>query len=312
MQKYRRITHEDRCHIYALLKTGMSKAKISLDLGFHKSTIFRELKRNKIRSYYFPLTATRNAKLSFYRCRRKLVISGESEAMVIHLLSLGLSPEQISGRLYLEGQNSPSVQSIYNFLHKHLKELLPYLRRYKKKGGGRYLQRKSRHLNRRYIEERPQIANDRHRLGDWERDTFIAKNGQSILVCVDRRSRLLRMKKVKNLSSQEIASATRVLLTNFKIHTLTNDNGPEFRRADKLDYGKKVYFCRPQKPHQRGTVENTIGLLRQYITRNTDISCMTDREIKDLEDHLNNRPRKTLGYKTPLEVHFNKFVALAG
>ncbi len=309
MQKYRRITHEDRCQIYVALKTRISKGELAHDLGFHSSTIYRELKRNReALGQYNPGYASKRARINFQKCRRQWLIGEDKEGILITLLMQGLSPEQIVGRLKLEKKKWPSTQSIYNYLRVRARHLLPYLRRFGRYGEGRFLQQKRRIWGRTYIDQRPKRASNRKRLGDWERDTFFSANREAFLVCVDRKSRLLKLARSSVLAI-EVEKITTKLLENYKVHTLTNDNGSEFTQNKKINY--PVYFCHPRKPQQRGTVENTIGLLREYIKRKSNTKGIKDEDIKYIENLMNNRPRKVLGFLTPNEVHFNKFVALA-
>jgi IS30 family transposase len=161
------------------------------------------------------------------------------------------------------------------------------------------------------IEERPILANQRERIGDWERDCMYAAKRQQLLVCTDRKSRFTKIARVREQSVTAIAKLTNQLLreTKKKAHTVTNDNGPEFRYPDMIK--AKVYYCHPRKPQQRGTVENTIGLIRQHIKRKTNLDTLSDADIKDIEDQLNFRPRKCLDYLTPYEVFYDRTVALA-
>jgi IS30 family transposase len=161
------------------------------------------------------------------------------------------------------------------------------------------------------IEQRPVESNKRLRLGDWERDCMYGARGERLLVCVDRKSRLTKITKVVGRTVRDITKLTNKLLqeTKRKIHTITNDNGPEFRHPDGAI--APVYYCHPRRPQERGTVENTIGLIRQYIKRTTDLTLLTNQDIKHVEEVLNFRPRKCLDYKTPYEVFYGKSVALA-
>jgi len=148
------------------------------------------------------------------------------------------------------------------------------------------------------------------RIGDWERDSMLISNRRHILVCTDRKSRFTKITPLESIKVKDVAQVTLALLkkTGRRVHTITNDNGPEFKHSPKLPV--PVYFCDPRKPQQRGTVENTIGLIRQFIKRSTKFKQLTADDYTNMEESLNFRPRKCLDYKTPYEVFYNKSVAV--
>ncbi len=159
------------------------------------------------------------------------------------------------------------------------------------------------------IDERPDDCTDRKRIGDWERDTMVGVNRkQALLVCTDRKSRYSKLALVNNLRSETVADATIKIINETKIPplTMTNDNGPEFKCPDKLPI--PVYYCHPYTPQERGTVENTIGIVRRFFPKRSDLKNMN---LLDMENWLNHRPRKVLNYKTPFEVYYDVNVALA-
>lgn len=321
MRKYSRVSYEIRCQIDALLQAKFNIPEIASKLGYHKTTIYRELKRNHTYAgTYTPISATRIAAERYRRCRKKYLMRGDLLNLVTAKLKEGWSPEQISGRLKRERIRAPSHTCIYNFIYGdrcrerrllYRKDLASFLRRHGKRGAGRYVQRRRAKSNGIPIQNRPQIANDRRRIGDWERDTMHTLNGIQMLVCTDRKSRLTKIARVDVRTTAAINQLTLKLLleTNKKIYTITNDNGGDFKGKDRLPI--KTYFCTPMKPQQRGTVENTIGLLRQYISTKTDIGGWDDSKIKEYEEKINLRPRKVLDYQTPYEVYFKNKVALA-
>ena len=153
--------------------------------------------------------------------------------------------------------------------------------------------------------ERPKIVDERIRFGDFERDSVQGKfKGPVLLTIVDRLSRLTKIKKVRWINAEATHRATVELLRNLPINTITNDNGSEFadHQLTAKALGADIYFNDPYSSWQRGTNENTNGLIRQYYPKGTDFTKVSDLDVKHLEDLLNNRPRKTLGYKTPNEV----------
>ena len=310
MRKYRRVAYETRCQIKAFLAVGLSRAEISRRLDFHKSTISREIKRNS-EGRYFPRIADRLARERFESCRKPLKIQDRLKDLVIEKIQEKWSPEQISGRLRLEKDIRVSREAIYRFIKKDKAEsgeLWQRLRRPPKQGKGRYLTRKYKPDWLLRLNERPEIVNRRARVGDWERDTMYALKRKSLLVCVERKTRFLKLGRLKDLKAYSIGVATTDLLQDQVVHTLTNDNGSEFR--DYFMIKNPIYYCDPYKPQQRGTVENTIGLLRQYITNQTDLNEISEEHIRQIENQMNDRPRKCLDYKTPREVLSNQRVAL--
>lgn len=313
MKSYSRVSYQDRCHINALFKRNFSITEIATELGFHKSTISRELKRNQgndPRSFYkgyFPQVAEKLAKERAIKRRKKKIIIGALKGLIIEKLHLGWSPEQISGRLKKEKKRSVSPVTIYRFLNDN-PEYKRFLRFGTKRGIGRYKQRrlhKKKFLN---IKDRPNGAENRSRYGHWERDGMYGADGKQLLVCIDRKSRYTKIGLMKNLDSKTVNKLTEKILKDEKVLTMTNDNGSSFRKP--MDWDVPVYFCDPMKPQQRGSVENTIGVLRRFIKRNTNLEALGEKGIREIENLINNIPRKMFDYKTAFEVHNNKKVAL--
>lgn len=307
MKQYSRVTYAVRCQISALLETKTSIPVIASILGYHKTTIYRELKRNKGCRKYIPERANRFAQKRFKLCKRIPFIRGSIKKRITQKLSRGWSPEIIQGRLNHELGISISHETIYRFLRTN-PEHATKLKYYKRRGYGRYRQLMSRPDWMNSIKERPKIVDTRKRFGDWERDTMYTKNRGFLLVCLERKSRLIKIAKLNTHKSEEVSIKTQELISSTKrrVYTVTNDNGGEFRWKNPIGYD--CYYCEPHKPQQRGSVENVIGLLRQYIKRDTDLETV---DLKKIEREINNRPRKVLNFKTPYEVFNNKKVALA-
>ena len=311
MAMYRRVTYADRCQIHAFLQAQVSVQSISEGLGFHRSTVFREVARCRRKSEYQAQLAQRKAEKRRRFCRRGYLVTQENEGHVLFLLFSDLSPEQISKRLQTERVAKISHQTIYNYIRRHGRELIPFLRRYNRRGASRVRMTSHKREGKVSITLRPKESNQRSRIGDWERDCMYGANQERLLVCVDRKSRFTKITKVLGRTVREITKLTNSLLrgTKRKVHTITNDNGPEFRFPDGVL--APVFYCHPRRPQERGTVENTIGLIRQYIKRKTNLSFLNHNDLKLIEDGLNLRPRKCLDYKTPYEVFYGKSVALA-
>ena len=154
------------------------------------------------------------------------------------------------------------------------------------------------------IENRPAIVDQKTRIGDWEADTIVGKNQKSaLLTLVERTTRYTIICKLKNLKAEDTARAAIRVLKAYKarVHTITMDNGKEFYQHTKIAKAlkAKTYFCRPYHSWEKGLNENTNGLIRQYFPKQTDFRNISDREIRRVQDELNHRPRKTLGYETP-------------
>jgi len=311
MATYRRVTYEDRCQIHASLQAKLTVAYISKELGFHRSTVYREIARNGCRHEYRAKAAESRAIARRKPCRRRFLVSGQTEGQVLFQLFSDWSPNQISKRLAREGVANISRQAIYDYIARNGVDLRPYLRRFNRRGASRARMTAHKQEGKVSIDLRPDISNRRLRVGDWERDCMFGANQQRLLVCVDRKSRFTKIAKVSGRTVQDVTLLTNKLLreTKQKVHTVTNDNGPEFRHPNGVM--APVFYCHPRRPQERGTVENTIGLIRQYIKRKTNLNLVSNDDLKRIENAFNFRPRECLDYQTPYEVFYGKPVALA-
>lgn len=321
MKRYTQLTHEQRYQIYILMKAEHNQTEIAAVLGVNKSTISRELKRNKGKRGYQPKQAHET-----YLGRRYLKIKprilNSTWRLVKRMLREDWSPEQVSATLKIDFNLSVSTEWIYQYiyrnkanggsLHKHLR-----CKKKRKKRYGVYSKR-GQIPQQVSIDERPAIVETRSRFGDWELDTVIGKNHkQALVTIVERKSRLTLTKKVTHKTADNVTEAIIELLSPFKkwVHTLTADNGREF--AGHLHVAKrlktKFYFAHPFSSWERGLNENTNGLIRQYFPKKHDFRTITQKQVEKVMNKLNNRPRKCLGFKTPNEVFFGikSTVALA-
>lgn len=310
--RYRRVTLEDRYTISAYLELKLTKSEIAQKLGFHKSTIAREISRNRhLKKKYHPSRADYKARLRYQKGRKPYSITPEVAQIIASKLALGWSPLDISGRMKDEGlECSVSHQTIYNFVKKH-DELRSKLKFYGRAGIGRFLKRKRRmRVGMKSIHERPKTINQRRRFGDWERDTMAIADHKGVLVLAERKSRYLKIAILRNKTFENVALQTKALLnsTKKKVWSITNDNGPEF--SDGALHEVPVYYCDPRKPQQRGTIENSIGRVRRYIDHKYKINAKSEKHLAKVENLINFKPRRCLGFKTPYEVFFNKTVAL--
>lgn len=315
---YRQLTQEQRYQIGAYLKMGKSKSEIAREIQVHRSTVWRELKRNSTPYRYNPSHAIGLSR-ERHKKKKKREVDKRIWATVEMLIRQEWSPEQISERLKLEGLPVVSHETIYQHVYRDKQKggtLCMYLRR-------RHVNRKRIHKycnrvgwnSRRPIAERPAIVDARSRIGDWEADTIIGRERKGgILSLVERRSRFCLLKKLSTKAADIVADAACEKLMPFKdkVLTITADNGVEFIHhqsiAKRLD--ADFFFADPYSSWQRGTVENTNGLVRQYFPKNTAFDTVSDDDIDLVVHRLNNRPRKTLHFRTPSEVFFNHFVAL--
>jgi IS30 family transposase len=289
------------------MRAGHNQTRIATIIGCHKSTISRELRRNRGLKGYRPYQADELAfdrQCEAYRSR----IAWETWQQVERLLRQEWSPEQIAGYLKFTKQPTVSHECIYLYvyadkrrggtLHRHLRSQKKQRKRY-----NGYL-RRGQIPNRTSIDQRPQIVARKGRFGDWEADTIIgARHKGGILSVVERKTKLVRLRKLTTKSATEMKDATIEVLTPLaaKVHTITVDNGKEFCDHELIAAALKarIYFAHPYASWERGLNENTNGLVRQYFPKKYDLSKITEEELQRVEDLLNDRPRKTLGYLSP-------------
>ena len=308
---YTHLTQEERYQIYALKRAGITQKVIASILKRSESTISREINRNSGKRGYRPKQA--QYKSLMRRAINARRINDQDWQWSKSKLQEEWSPEQISHFVGI------SHETIYQRIYQDKSQgglLWRYLRcqkKYKKRYG--LLERRGNIPNRLSIEERPSLVNERSRLGDWEGDTIIGKNHKQALVSiVERKSKLTLIHKVARKTAQAVRVAVIDLLKPFKnnVLTITVDNGREFAGHQEIaqQLEANVYFAHPYSSWERGTNENTNGLIRQYFPKHRDFSTITQEEINMVMNRLNNRPRKTLGYKTPNQVFFNSDIAL--
>ena len=311
MLRYRRVTLEDRYQIQAYLLNKLSAADIAKKLGFHKCSICREIRRNSVNGIYLAKVAHEFSRGRFVRCRRPRVLTPALGEKIESYLK-DWSPVQVCGRFKREKVFCPSHETIYKFVRNSKKfELLR--RQGRRMGHGRYTYRVESGRKKypdwyRSIRTRGAGANNRSRIGHWERDTMFVAKRKMVLVCADRKSRFTKLMKVNEPIGVHLADDFKKMMSIYPLKSITNDNGSEFK--DGWNYKVPVYYCKPRAPQQRGTIENTIGLLRQYIKKDADHKELTQEKLNAIERNLNLRPRKVLDYRTPYEVFYKIKVAL--
>jgi len=312
MSVYSQLTRGQRYHIYAFLKVGFSQTAIARQIGVHKSTVSRELIRNRGRKGYRPKQAHNMAKHRREQAKRFVKFTPGLIALIESLIKQDLSPEQVSGILKRRPGLSISHEAIYQHILKDKArggKLYQHLRHADKKRKKRYgsYDRRGQMVGRVSIDNRPAIVDAKKRIGDWEIDTVIGKHHQGALVTiVERKSKFTLIKRVANKRADMVTDATIGLLAPFRkrVFTVTSDNGKEFAQHDLIskELKSRFFFAHPYHSWERGLNENTNGLIRQYFPKATNFKMITDEQVQAVMDRLNNRPRKTLGFKTPNEV----------
>ena len=312
--KYEQLNLEERSALATLKRLGLSQAEIARQVGRHRSTVGRELRRNAAPhdGWYRAGRAHERAVARRKRSRRNSQFGRVELALVEELLREEWSPEQVSGHLGRTRELAISHETIYRHVWRDLKAggtLHAHLRCARKqcrKRYGRYDSR-GRLAGKRMIGERPATVERRSRTGHWEIDTMMGESlGESsycILTLVERKSGYVMIGK---LSARTAAEANRALLELMARHpgrvaTITADNGTEFHWYGQVEAVSRVkfYFATPHHSWERGTNENTNGLIRQYLPKGQTMAKVTQSQCDLIADQLNNRPRKRHGYKTP-------------
>ena len=308
---YTHITQAERYQIYALKKAGHKQSEIAEVLERSESTISRELSRNCGRRGYRAKQA--HSKSVERQAVNARTIDDATWKFAQDRLLEQWSPEQISGHAAISPETV--YQRVYadkragGLLWKNLR-----CQKLRKKRYGK-AERRGTIPNRLSIDDRPAIVETRSRTGDWEADTVIGKNHrQAIVSIVERKSGFTLIRKVERKTALAVSQAMIGLLKPHRdnVHTITSDNGKEFAGHEEIANKLKAdfYFAHPYSSWERGTNENTNGLIRQYFPKDRDFTTITQQEIDMVMERLNNRPRKRLGYKTPNQVFFKSGVAL--
>lgn len=313
---YEQLSTEERYSLAAMRARKLPVTEIARELKRHRSTIYREVVRNSAKSdrAYRPGFAVEKANGRRRRSRRNRRYAPEHFAVIERLLREDLSPEQIVGRLRLEGVQVMSHETIYlhiwadrahgGTLWRHLRGA----RKLKRKRYGRYDSR-GRLAGKRMIDQRPAVVARRSRFGDWEIDTVHGRGKPGALTLVERKSGLVRIGQLPRLGARETLLRASALLRQERhpVRTITADNGSEFHLYKQLEQrlGTKVYFATPHHAWERATNENTNGLIRQYLPKRTCLRALTQTQCHAIAAKLNNRPRLRLGFRTPNEVYYN-------
>lgn len=314
----RRLMSYERQIIETNLAVGKSSREIAKIIGRDHTVVSREIKRNKGQLFpYSSVTAQTAAnRRAKHTNTRKLNKDWRLNWYVTRKLEQHWSPEQIAGRMIEENRKTKvCTESIYQYIYDDDKGA-PWLYHELRRAHSTRQMQGQRKPNKRTIipdktpiSARPEVVNQRARYGDWESDgmEFMRKKPGLVSVQKERKSQLVRLTKLES----KLANETRVAIENVIeelpsdfIRSITFDNGGEAAEhfIVKQEYGIETYFCKPYSPWQKGSVENIIGLIRQYLPKGSDITNLTNNDLYRIQESLNNRPRKLLQYKTPNEI----------
>lgn len=325
---YNHLTISERESILEYSARGLTIRAIALRLGRSASTISREM--NRLSGHYSPSKYQADYRLKRQRCHKPRLLDQQTilcEKIVTLIKTHQWSPQQIASRMRLEGYSSVSYNTIYRHIERHnLNQAFTshgdtgIRRNLRHRGRQRHRQGDRRHREPQVdyisIHERPNFINKRQRIGDWEIDTVQGKVGETVLVtAVDRKTRYTLITKAQRKDSQAVNEA---LITMFQripkefVLSLTPDHGTEFLQLETVreQLGVTIYWPDPYSPEQRGTNENTNGLIREYFPKGQSLNPRTLLDISHCQWELNHRPKKILNYQTPEEILFDKVLRL--
>lgn len=313
---YTHLTRAQRYQIEVLIQAQQPVDRIASKLGVHRSTVYRELRRGRCGQHRYSSSFAQDA--AQRRVRRSAANHPTKPASlwkrIRSLLRRDWSPEQVRGWLRRWGQAAASVPAIY-----------AHVRADKNHGGRLHEHLRYRHRrfrwghqgtagmppNRPHISQRPLAVTHRRQLGHWEGDTVKGSSHGShrLLTLVERKSRFLQLRHAAGMHASSVVAQNSIqALQTLPVRSITFDNGSEFARYRLIQQALRcnIYFTNRHSPWERGTCENTIGLLRQYVPKGTSGKNLSPVQLQQIQNKLNSRPRKCLGYRTPYEVFFNK------
>lgn len=316
MTHHTQITDKDRTELSALIRGGLMQKEIAKILGKDPSAISKEIKRNKGKDGKYHAGKAKQK----LRQRRKKAnkrfkkIQGKLRRHVVSKLKLYWSPEQIAGRLKKEqGKALLCHETIYQFVYEERPDLAKYLRcqrgKYKHRYGTVKREKDREEIKKRRIDSRPKIIEKRKRIGDWEGDTLGSKPGMkpSILTHVERKTGFLLADRIDNKTAEHVREITVKRFNSIpreKRRTCTYDNGSEFSEFELIERFAKImiYHAYPYHSWERGSNENTNGLLRQFFPKEANFNLVTQNQVDKATGLINNRPRKRLAYSSPSEL----------
>jgi IS30 family transposase len=314
---YHQLTSGERYMLAALRRQGCTQSEIARSLGRHRSTVCREVRRNSTRAdgRYRAFTAQERTNGRRSRSRRNGHFTAEDLAVVNELLCRQWSPEQVAGYLRRQGSLSISHETIYRHVWRDKREggaLYTHLRgarKRRRKRCGAYDSR-GRLAGERMIPERPPEVESRGRVGHWEADTVMgAGTKDCVFTLVERKTGLVLIGKLPDRTAASLSRRAVGLMRRHagRFETVTADNGTEFHGYENIERrtGVVFYFARPYHSWERGSNENANGLVRQYLPKGQSLAGLTQHRCNAIARRLNTRPRKRLGFRTPLEC-FNE------
>ena len=313
MKAYSHFTLKERESLQKYLNEGKSKAEIARKLGRHRSNIGREIKRNSnSKNEYMPLTATTKYIRRRKACRRKLRY--KSDKLLIRYTQLCLkkywSPEIIVAKWKIHFPNAKlSPSTIYRALENKLLPNFSGFTHLRRRCKQKYVRKNSATIKPDFtIHERPEVANKRERIGDWEGDTVLGARGKgSVVTMADRKSRYYMAKIIPNHMSKTVQNAVTEMLSKVPVETITLDNGSEFAKHREISesLATKIYFADPKSPWQRGTNENLNDVFRFFYKKGFDFSSLSQEDLDATLELINTRPRKCLNWLSPKELFFS-------
>ena len=312
---YHQLTPDERYMLAALRRQGFNQSEIACALGRHRATVCRELRRNSTRAdgRYRATTAQERTNGRRSRSRRHRRFSAQDFALVEELLCRQWSPAQVAGHLARSGLLSISHETIYRHVWRDKREggtLYTHLRGARKRRRKRYgsYDSRGRLAGKRLISERPPGVETRREIGHWEIDTVMGAGSRDCIVSlVERKTGLLLIGK---LADRTTASLNRRVIRLIRrdegaFETVTADNGTEFHDYRRIEQGTgaRFYFARPYHSWERGSNENANGLIRQYLPKGQSMAGLSQHQCNAIARKLNTRPRKRLGFRTPLDCY---------
>lgn len=315
MCKYKHLGKIDRMEISILLKKGYAVADIAKEIRRHPSTVYREIKRNKVDGIYQSSKADHKAyvrrKESKYQAMSIIEDMKLREFIETKLLDDDWSPEQIAGRLAKGiGLEPVSTPTIYKYIHSVYGRQLEYeLSLAKQKRNKKHQKKVTQLKDRLFIDKRPEAANDRSQYGHWEGDFIVSGKGYGNVSLLVLHERVSRYTLIARIEARTVQNVEDVLLESMPLlgplKSLTLDNDIAFVKHAELSelINAPIFFCQPYHSWEKGGVENANRLIRRYVPKGCDISRYSQRDIWDIQHLINGKPRKILGFKTAKEVY---------
>lgn len=318
MMKSKHLTAADRRVVETLLKRHCTKSEIARELGVDPATVCREISKRSTPAGYFAHIAHLNYVTRRKNCGKKPKLSdSKTQTYVIGKLKIGWSPDEIMGRIKADcdsetlGLVHTCNETLYHWIYTNpyckKEKLYQYLKQGKKRRTKHHGRKSKRNLipNKVSIHERPEIVSKRTEFGHWEGDSVIYANKQAINTLNELYAGIVVFTKLERKTAELTAKAMSCALSNYIAKTLTLDNGCENAKHELVteNVGVKIYFCDPYSSFQRGSNENSNGLLRRYLPKKANIQELTQDELDDIAWELNTRPRKRLKYLSPIEFY---------